>query len=189
MASERRLFLALTVKNEGPNLWEWVAYHRMIGFTDIAIYQNDSTNGTQKMLCTMEKHGFIQYFNNPSRKMGWQNKVYRRGSRLPEYLQADWAMALDCDEFLVVNTGNGTFADLVDALPVEVNPCTVHWKIFGSSFRAQIPKGLVTEEFTLTEAPTSVAENRLASNRSSNQKHSGASASTNQKMLSTTCQV
>jgi len=161
MATERKFFLALTVKNEGPNLWEWVAYHRVIGFTDIAIYQNDSTDGTQKMLRTMENHGFIQYFNNPSRKMQWQNKAYRRASRLPEYLEADWAMALDCDEFLVVNTGNGTVTDLVDALPAEANACTVHWKIFGSNFHAQMPKGLVTEEFTLTEAPSNVAEKQV----------------------------
>ena len=85
MATDRRFFLALTVKNEAPNLWEWVAYHRAIGFTDIAIYQNDSVDGTQKMLRTMEKHGFIQYFNNPSHNKGWQNKAYRRASRLPEY--------------------------------------------------------------------------------------------------------
>jgi len=161
MATDRRFFLALTVKNEAPNLWEWVAYHRAIGFTDIAIYQNDSVDGTQKMLRTMEKHGFIQYFNNPSHNKGWQNKAYRRASRLPEYHAADWAMALDCDEFLVVKTGDGTVGALVDALPPGVNACTLHWKAFGSSHHAQVPEGLVTEEFTLAEVPTRIAERKM----------------------------
>ena len=161
MAPDRRFFLALTVKNEAPNLWEWVAYHRAIGFTDIAIYQNDSVDGTQKVLRTMAKHGYIQYFNNPSRNKGWQNKAYRRASRLPEFHAADWAMALDCDEFLVVHAGAGTVADLVDALPAEANACTLHWKAFGSSYHAQMPQGPVTEEFTLAEAPTRIAERQM----------------------------
>lgn len=161
MATDRRFFLALTVKNEAPNLWEWVAYHRAIGFTDIAIYQNDSVDGTQKMLRTMEKHGFIQYFNNPSRNKGWQNKAYRRASRLPEFRAAEWAMSLDCDEFLVVRTGDGTVSALVDALPAEATCCTIHWKAFGSSFHAQMPDGLVTEEFTLAETPGRIAEKQM----------------------------
>jgi hypothetical protein len=100
MATDRRFFLALTVKNEAPNLWEWPAYHRAIGFTDIAIHQNDSVDGTQKMLRTTEKHGFIRYFNNPSHKKGWQNKADRRASRLPEFHASDCAMSLDCDEIV-----------------------------------------------------------------------------------------
>jgi hypothetical protein len=65
--SRRTFFLALTVKNEAPNIWEWVAYHRAIGFTDIVIYQNDSVDGTQALLRTMAEAGFIQYFPNPCR--------------------------------------------------------------------------------------------------------------------------
>lgn len=155
--AERRFFLALTVKNEAPNLWEWVAYHRAIGFTDIAIYQNDSEDGTQKILRTMHKAGFIQYFPNPSRNKGWQNKAYRRASRLEEFKVADWAMALDSDEFLVVKTGHGKVADLVDAIPVEATACTIHWKIFGSANHITMPEKLVTEAFNATEFDGRVA--------------------------------
>jgi len=159
--SERRFFLALTVKNEAPNLWEWVAYHRMIGFTDIAIYQNDSEDGTQKILRTMEKAGYISYFPNPSRNKGWQNKAYRRASRLEAYHAAEWAMALDCDEFLVVKTGAGQVSDLVDALPETANACTVHWKAFGSAYHANMPDGLVTEAFTLAEDPQRIGDRQM----------------------------
>lgn len=159
--TDRRFFLALTVKNEAPNLWEWVAYHRAVGFTDIAIYQNDSIDGTQKILRTMAKAGFIQYFPNPSRNTDWQNKAYRRASRLDEYKAAEWAMALDCDEFLVVNVGGGNVADLVDALPTDANACTVHWKAFGSAYHRTMPDGLVTEEFTLTEAPDRITQRQM----------------------------
>lgn len=159
--TERRFFLALTVKNEAPNLLEWVAYHRSIGFTDIAIYQNDSEDTTQKLLRTMAKAGFIQYFPNPSRNKGWQNKAYRRASRLSAYRAAEWAMALDCDEFLVIKTGQGRVSDLVDALQPQVNVCTVHWKAFGSSYHATMPEGLVTEVFTMAEHPDRIASRQM----------------------------
>ena len=42
--------LVTTVRNEGPYLWEWVAYHRMIGFHDIIVFQNDSNDGTDQIL-------------------------------------------------------------------------------------------------------------------------------------------
>lgn len=161
MTGERRFFLALTVKNEAPNLLEWVAYHRAIGFTDIAIYQNDSEDGTQKILRTMAKAGFIQYFDNPNRNKGWQNKAYRRASRLEEFKAAEWAMTLDCDEFLVVKVGAGTVADLVDALPPNANACTVHWKAFGSAYHIATPQGLVTEEFTLAEDPERIVHRQM----------------------------
>lgn len=158
---DRRFFLALTVKNEAPNLWEWVAYHRAIGFTDIAIYQNDSEDGTQKILRTMEKAGFVQYFRNPSSNKGWQNKAYRRASRLEAFKSAEWAMSLDCDEFLVVRVGGRRVSDLVDALPPTANACTVHWKAFGSSRHITSPKGLVTEQFTLAEHPDRIIERQM----------------------------
>lgn len=37
----KKFMLVATVKDEALNMWEWVAYHLMIGFTNIVIYQND----------------------------------------------------------------------------------------------------------------------------------------------------
>lgn len=151
MASERRFFLAVTVKNEAPNIWEWVAYHRLIGFTDIVVYQNDSVDDTQKLLRTMAKHGYIQYFKNESKYGAPQNRAYRRASRLDEFKSADWAMTLDGDEFLVIHVADGMVSDLVDALPPEANCATIHWKYFGNSHHRRMPEGLVSEEFTRAE--------------------------------------
>ncbi len=147
----RRFLLVTTVKNEGPSLVEWVAHHRNLGFTDIVIYQNDSIDGSEKLLRTMEKYGFIRYFPNPDKNRSWQNKAYRRVSRLEVFKTADWAMALDGDEFLSINVGDGTVADLVDALPEDANNIQINWKLFGSSFRDHTSDALVTEDFVWGE--------------------------------------
>ena len=157
----RRFFLVLTVKNEAPNIWEWVAHHRAAGFTDIAVYQNDSEDGTDLLLEAMAEQGLIQYFPNESPRGAWQNRAYRRAARLEAYRTADWAMALDADEFLIVRVGDGRVGDLVDALDPEVNACTVHWKLFGSAHHARMPEGLVTEAFTLAEHPDRVTRRKV----------------------------
>jgi muconolactone delta-isomerase len=45
--------LVATLKNEGPYLWEWVAYHKSIGFDNIVIFQNDSNDMTHGILHEM----------------------------------------------------------------------------------------------------------------------------------------
>lgn len=147
----RRFVLVTTVKDEGPSIVEWVAHHLNIGFTDILVYQNDSMDGTQKLLRTMARHGFITYFPNESKKGQWQNRAYRRASFLDVYRDADWAMALDGDEFLSINVGNGKVGDLVDATPQSVNSIQVNWKFFGSSNRTTTSDALVTEDFVWSE--------------------------------------
>ncbi|MFN4129742.1 MAG: glycosyltransferase family 2 protein, partial [Paracoccaceae bacterium] len=45
-----RTAIVTTMKNEGPFILEWIAYHRAIGVDDFLIYTNDCTDGTDTML-------------------------------------------------------------------------------------------------------------------------------------------
>jgi glycosyl transferase family 2 len=153
----RRFVLVATVKDEGPSIVEWVAHHLNIGFTDIIIYQNNSTDGTQKLLRTMARQGFITYFPNDNKRGQWQNRAYRRASFLDTYKDADWVMALDGDGFLLVKVGDGKVADLVDAVPDDVNAIQVNWKLFGSSNRKSTSDALVTEDFVWCEKSDRIA--------------------------------
>jgi len=154
----RRFLLVTTVKDEGPSIVEWVAHHRNIGFTDIVVYQNGSTDGTQKLLRTMARHGYIKYFPNDSKRGLWQNRAYRRASFLDDYQQADWVMVLDGDEFLSINVGDGKVADLVDAVPKSATAVHINWKLFGSSDRKTTSDSLVTEDFLWCESKERIAD-------------------------------
>ncbi len=81
-----RVMLVTTVKDEGPNILEWVAYHRMIGFSDIVVFQNDSFDTTARSLRLLDELGVIRYFDNRFRRPGrngFQNRAYRRAARSP----------------------------------------------------------------------------------------------------------
>ncbi len=81
--------LVTTVRNEGPYLWEWVAHHRMIGFDNIIVFQNDSDDGTDQILRLMQAQGLVRYFYNRAGPGKHQINAYFRGARQAEYLAAD----------------------------------------------------------------------------------------------------
>jgi hypothetical protein len=53
-----------TQKNEGAFLLEWIAYHKIIGFTDIVILSNDCEDGSDEMLDHLSKSGEIIHLRN-----------------------------------------------------------------------------------------------------------------------------
>ncbi len=142
--------LVATAKNEAPYLLEWVAYHRMIGFDDILIYQNDSDDYTDETLKIMDRIGAVRYFYNRAAAGRHQVRAYRRAARQPEYRDARWAMALDLDEFLHIRTGEGRLDDLLTTLP-DTDVVLVNWRRFGNDGHRHIGKDLVTETFLSAE--------------------------------------
>ena len=97
MASSKTL-LVTTVKDEGPNILEWVAHHRVCGFDTIFVYQNGSTDLTVRALRTLDSISAIRFFNNSSFASP-QIRAYARAAKESEFEEADYCLALDDDEF------------------------------------------------------------------------------------------
>jgi hypothetical protein len=158
MTQPPKAFLVATAKNEAPYFLEWVAYHLEIGFTDIAIYQNDSDDLTHETLASLREIGAIQYFYNRADVGAHQVRAYTRAATLPAYKEADWAMALDMDEFLVIKTGDGTITDLLKVLP-ESDCLHLNWRIFGNSGYEVMTDELVTDRFKMANYQLGDADN------------------------------
>ncbi len=45
------------MKDEGPFVLEWIAHHLAVGFTDLVVYTNDCSDGTDDMLIRLEEMG------------------------------------------------------------------------------------------------------------------------------------
>ena len=63
-----RAAIVTCMKNEGPFILEWLAYHRAIGFDDFLVYTNDCTDGTDTMLDALQARGIVQHRDNPFKK-------------------------------------------------------------------------------------------------------------------------
>ena len=52
------------MKDEGPYVLEWVAHHLALGFTDLVVYTNDCSDGTDEMLLRLEALGLVHHRRN-----------------------------------------------------------------------------------------------------------------------------
>lgn len=129
-----RTAIVTTMKNEGPFILEWLAYHRAIGVEDFLIYTNDCSDGTDTMLALLQEKGLVQHRENPFRGTGLkpQHAALQAAEREPIIRNADWLICMDVDEFLNIKAGDGTLRALFDAVG-EANMISATWRLFGNN--------------------------------------------------------
>ncbi|WP_181900475.1 glycosyltransferase family 2 protein [Paracoccus thiocyanatus] len=134
-----------TVKDEAPYLVEWIAYQKLLGFDEIVITSNDSTDGTDEILERLEAGGWCKAirFKRADYKTPPQITGFNLICELPELSEPALVFASDVDEFLQVNVGEtGTLDDLLEAAP-DFDMMLIRWRVFGSA-------ALLTHEEDLT---------------------------------------
>jgi len=137
------------MKNEGPFILEWLAFHRMIGVDDILVYTNDCTDGTDTLLDLLQDRGLVQRRDNPFHQTGGKPQhAALEAARHEEVVQnAGWIACIDVDEFITIHIGEGTLADLYAAVP-DANVISLTWRLFGNSDVTAYEDRFVTEQFT-----------------------------------------
>lgn len=144
----RRTVLVATMKNEGPYLLEWLAYHKSIGIDEFCIFSNDCTDGTNLILNRLDQMGVIRHYDNPlGPRMDPQRAAYSRSGKMDWVRSADWVLIVDADEFLNVKIGDHSIDALIDANP-DADAIAINWRLMGSDGQAQMSDELVTERFT-----------------------------------------
>ncbi len=140
-----------TMKDEGPYVVEWVAHHLAVGFTEVMVYTNDCSDGTDALL---------------KRLQALDTGVYHRENVIPEGMKphpsmlklaadeeivvnSDWLLVLDADEFMCINHPSHT----LDGLVTDLNAMNAHaivltWRIFGSSGVRDWSRAPITDQFT-----------------------------------------
>ena len=142
----RRLIIT-TMRDEAPFVLEWIAYHRLIGFTDFLVYSNDCTDGTDLLLDRLQQLGVLAHEPNPrTGRKAVQWRALSRARNHPLYRAAGWVMVADVDEFLTIHAGDGRLEDLFAAAP-GAGGFVVTWRMFGSSGRLKFEPGLVMDQF------------------------------------------
>ncbi|WP_172299811.1 glycosyltransferase family 2 protein [Pseudoruegeria sp. HB172150] len=144
-----RTVVVTCMKNEGPFILEWLAYHRMIGVSDFLIYTNDCTDGTDTMLDMLQAKGLVQRRDNPFREMDLRPQHAALDvARGEEVLKsAGWILPIDVDEFVNIHVGAGHLNDLYTAI-APANLISLTWRLFGNSDRDTYEDRPVTEQFT-----------------------------------------
>ncbi len=140
--------IVTTMKNEGPFIVDWIAYHRAIGVDRFVVFTNDCADGTDALLGALAASGCVERHDNPYADT---QKVPQRAAldaawKLEVVKGAGWLMTLDVDEYLNIHTGDGRLRDLYAAMG-DANVISVAWRMFGSGDRIAFEDAPVTEQF------------------------------------------
>jgi Glycosyl transferase family 2 len=140
-----RIALCAIVRNEIRGIVEWLAYHKALGFHDFLIYDNASTDGTERILSALDAAGELVHLD-------WPHAVGARPQRLAyeharKHSDADWLAFFDADEFLVLHQNDSIAAFLARFGP-DVGAVAVNWIVFGSGGEAIYRPAPVVERFT-----------------------------------------
>ncbi len=148
---DQKVLIVTTMKNEGPFILEWIAYHRSIGVTDFIVYTNDCDDGTDELLDLLVRDGVVNIrIDNPftaDKGPGPQWAAYQDARNQPGFAEADWVIPMDCDEFINIHIGDGTLADLFAAYP-DANLFSMVWRLFGNDDIAAFDDRFITEQLT-----------------------------------------
>lgn len=144
------------MKDEGPYVIEWVAHHLAIGFSDLVVYTNDCSDGTDDMLIRLEELGLCHHRRNDIPEgIRPQPSALNYAQEEPVVQNSDWVMVFDADEFLSIRYGDGTLDDLLAATKAQgANGIVVTWRIFGSGGVVDWSRAPVTEQYLLAAPQT-----------------------------------
>ena len=144
------------MKDEGPFVIEWVAHHLAVGFTDLVVYTNDCSDGTDDMLIRLEHLGLCHHRRNliaPGLRP--QPSALKYAQDEPVVQGSDWVMVFDADEFLSIKYGDGTLDGLLSAAKAQAaTGIVVTWRIFGSGGVVDWSRAPVSEQYLMAAPPT-----------------------------------
>lgn len=136
------------MKNEGPFILEWIAFHQSIGFDHFLVYTNDCDDGTDRIFDRLAELGICTHLPNPAiGNQRPQAAAMRDIVQQPLFRQADWFLFSDCDEFLNIHLGENSLDDLIDAMG-DAKAISVIWRLFGTGGNTVYRDVPVIEDFT-----------------------------------------
>lgn len=129
-----RTAIVTCMKNEGPFVLEWIAWHRAIGVDDFLVYTNDCTDGTDTLLDLLQDQGILQHRDNPFKgtDLKPQHAALQAAEDEPIMARAGWGICMDVDEFINIHVGAGRLRDLYAAVG-DANMISCTWRLFGNS--------------------------------------------------------
>lgn len=133
------------VRDELAGIVEWIAYYKSLGSDALVIYDNDSTDGTERILAALHAAGEIARFPWPSR-IGSRPQTEAYAHAL-SHACTEWIGFFDCDEFLVL-PDDDELDSYLDCAPADAGAIAVNWRIFGDSGQNCFAARPVIERFT-----------------------------------------
>ena len=154
LALPKSLLLS-AMKNEGPFLIEWVAYHRVIGFEQIVIHSNDCDDKSDLLLDALHDAGIVRHIrHSPPDGIAPQRNVAQLSNKTRLLNDGTWSIFLDADEFLNIHIGDRTLPSLIHAMGTA-DAILAPWRFYGDGGNVKFTGRHISDAFTGSSAEKS----------------------------------
>lgn len=137
--------LCVRIRDEAPNLREFVEYYLSAGVSHIFFYEAQSEDDFHAVLDPFVESGSVTLIENwphvPISPAAEHDCVLRCIGRFA------WLGCIDADEFVVIE-GNLRVDEFLSKLSARDPAVALHWRQFGSNGHATRPNGPVIAEYT-----------------------------------------
>ncbi|WP_211299458.1 FkbM family methyltransferase [Pukyongiella litopenaei] len=154
---EPRTLITTCMKDEGPFILEWVAWHKALGITDLVVFTNDCSDGTDLILNRLQQIGVLTHLPNPAVVAGqtvFQPIALAYTQLMPIFSDVDFVISMDVDEFVNIRAGDGRLTDLFDAAG-PFDALSIFELNHGCNGQVKFEPGLMRDQFPghSTETP------------------------------------
>lgn len=152
MANDLKITAVTCVKNEGPFMLEWIAFHQNIGVTDFLIYSNDCDDGTDTLLDALSELDHVVHLPNPAEGRNYQMEALKDAKKQDIVLDADWVWIADVDEFPNIHVGDHSLAALIEACD-DPQTISLNFQFFANNDIEHFTDQPVIGQFTHSHNP------------------------------------
>lgn len=124
-SASNRVWMAVQIKNQGIDLFTWVAHYLSLGVEHIVVFDNDSGDNPKRILQPYISKGLVTYRTWPGEAVQFQ--AYTEAAKMATAAGANWLGALDVDEWLFLERQHSSLNDLVMAVPDWCNSLQLNW--------------------------------------------------------------
>ena len=135
------------LRNEGPFLLDWIAYHKGIGITDFLLYADDCSDGTEALLDALAERGIVTRGDLAPGEGRSVRAALDDAATHPLVRRADAVVVMDVDEYINIHAGDGRLSDLFAAAG-DPDLISMTWRLFGTSGVVAFEDRPVAEQFT-----------------------------------------
>ena len=152
-----RITVVASMRNEGAFIVEWLAWYKMLGFTDVVVVTNACTDRSPQLLDALQAAGRLHHIRHevpPGSRITEAKLAAAREHK--SVRRAQWVFVCDADEFLVIHKGSGKISELIgppDAPPFLAMALT--WRVFGTCGVTSYQDLPVHQQFSLARPQAS----------------------------------
>ena len=140
------LSVVACIKNEEPNLIEWLEFHKLVGVEHFYLYDNVSEDNTKELLQPYIDSGEVSYYFTDMDQCQFPS-YYNALTAFRDF--SKWMAFIDLDEFLF--SPKGDLCEELKKFEGAAPAIAVNEVFFGSSKHLTRPEGLVIDNYLLRE--------------------------------------